>query len=265
MFLLFIGFINYNKLLCVPTNRIERMPLALQASATTVSAKPPIVFHVDEIYWEFSSALQSFYMFLKSYHFSMYFIQLITFYLSYFIWRWAVDSNHVSWIFSPVHIPYLPAHLSFRTIFHLCLHYSVGILSRGDRTRTCDILNPNQVRYQLRYTPIIKERFVEAEGFEPSMPTGSGSTWNEKNLLLNYTTVIICFLTAVSTISPRFNMSGWQDSNLRPHGPKPRILPTELHPDRMTVPLCKSLARHTLKVTDNQKYVPVGGFEPPKP
>ena len=24
---------------------------------------------------------------------------------------------------------------------------------RGDRTRTCDILVPNQVRYQLRYAP----------------------------------------------------------------------------------------------------------------
>ena len=27
-------------------------------------------------------------------------------------------------------------------------------MGRGDRTRTCDILVPNQVRYQLRYAPI---------------------------------------------------------------------------------------------------------------
>ena len=28
-------------------------------------------------------------------------------------------------------------------------------LCRGDRTRTCDSLVPNQERYQLRYTPIV--------------------------------------------------------------------------------------------------------------
>lgn len=65
-----------------------------------------------------------------------------------------MDSNHVSWIFSPVHIPYLPAHHSFRTMFHLCLHYSVGILSRDDRTRTCDLMVPNHAFYQLNYIPI---------------------------------------------------------------------------------------------------------------
>ncbi len=29
-----------------------------------------------------------------------------------------------------------------------------SLLSRGDRTRTCDSLVPNQERYQLRYTPL---------------------------------------------------------------------------------------------------------------
>ena len=29
-------------------------------------------------------------------------------------------------------------------------------LCRGDRTRTCDILVPNQERYQLRYTSILR-------------------------------------------------------------------------------------------------------------
>ena len=31
--------------------------------------------------------------------------------------------------------------------------YVVSDESRGDRTRTCDSLVPNQERYQLRYTP----------------------------------------------------------------------------------------------------------------
>ena len=35
----------------------------------------------------------------------------------------------------------------------LVLSFRIG---RGDRTRTCDPLVPNQMRYQLRYTPIIK-------------------------------------------------------------------------------------------------------------
>ena len=34
-----------------------------------------------------------------------------------------------------------------------CQHNSL-YFSRGDRTLTCDILVPNQVRYQLRYAPI---------------------------------------------------------------------------------------------------------------
>ena len=29
-------------------------------------------------------------------------------------------------------------------------------MSRGDRTRTCDSLVPNQERYQLRYTSVLK-------------------------------------------------------------------------------------------------------------
>ena len=29
-------------------------------------------------------------------------------------------------------------------------------LSRGDRTRTCDSLVPNQERYQLRYTSVLR-------------------------------------------------------------------------------------------------------------
>ena len=33
-------------------------------------------------------------------------------------------------------------------------HYSY-LCGRGDRTRTCDPLVPNQMRYQLRYTPLL--------------------------------------------------------------------------------------------------------------
>ena len=36
---------------------------------------------------------------------------------------------------------------------------------RGDRTRTCDILVPNQVRYQLRYAPCLKKRVQNYEKF----------------------------------------------------------------------------------------------------
>lgn len=36
----------------------------------------------------------------------------------------------------------------------------IPFVRRGDRTRTCDSLVPNQERYQLRYTPIAS--FTEA-------------------------------------------------------------------------------------------------------
>lgn len=82
-------------------------------------------------------------------YFTMLFLHPFTLPLSYHRVWFTVYS-----VFSPAHTPCLSEPL-FRTIFHLCLHYSVGILSRGDRTRTCDIMVPNHVRYQLRHTPII--------------------------------------------------------------------------------------------------------------
>ncbi len=33
-----------------------------------------------------------------------------------------------------------------------------ALLCRGDRTRTCDSLVPNQERYQLRYTSLLTQR-----------------------------------------------------------------------------------------------------------
>lgn len=34
---------------------------------------------------------------------------------------------------------------------------------RGDRTRTCDSLVPNQERYQLRYTPYFLDVFLKSD------------------------------------------------------------------------------------------------------
>ena len=52
--------------------------------------------------------------------------------------------------------------------------------------------------------------------------------------------------------------SGWQDSNLRPHGPKQRILPTELHPDNY---FSKNIS--TLSKTVPNFFVEAEGLEPP--
>ena len=141
--------------------------LALQASATTVSAKPPIVFHVDEIYWEFRQRYSRFICFLNRVIFSKYFI-LVNHYSFYLFYLWCpVDSNHFSWI---------------------C---SIGW------TRTTD-----SRFYQLNYYRVW---FTVYSVFSP---------------------VHIPYLPEHQVF-----MSGWQDSNLRPRGPKPCVLPTELHPE----------------------------------
>ena len=47
------------------------------------------------------------------------------------------------------------------------------ITCRGDRTRTCDSLVPNQERYQLRYTPLqscISELRVQRYNIFPKLP-----------------------------------------------------------------------------------------------
>ena len=62
--------------------------LALQASATTVSAKPPIVFHVDEIYWEFRQRYSRFICFLNRVIFSIYFFNQYPFYIFYCGAQW---------------------------------------------------------------------------------------------------------------------------------------------------------------------------------
>ena len=153
-------------------------------------------------------------MFLKSCHFSMYFIQLITSHLSYFILWCPVDSNHFSWIcsigwtrttdsrfyqlnyyrvwftvysvFSPVHIPYLPEHQVFMSGWQ-----DSNLRPRGPKPCVLPTeLHPDNIKEHKHY---IKNRaklfFVEAEGLEPPTPYGSGSTWNEIPAAVNLHTL----------------------------------------------------------------------------
>lgn len=63
-----------------------------------------------------------------------------------------MDSNHVSWIFSPVHIPYLPAHHNF-----------VGMTGLEPATSCSQSMRSSQ----LNYIPLT---FVGVGGFEPPKP-----------------------------------------------------------------------------------------------
>ena len=83
------------------------------------------------------------------------------------------------------------------------LHF---LFCRGDRIRTCDPLVPNQVRYQLRHAP--------------------------KTVSANITKILYLYFI----ISPVYDitfalLSGRQDSNLRPPGPKPGALPIAPRPE----------------------------------
>ena len=56
---------------------------------------------------------------------------------------------------------------------------------RGDRTRTCDSLVPNQERYQLRYTPLQYSCFLiaDAKVWSFFVPTKFFDDYFQKNII----------------------------------------------------------------------------------